>query len=168
MVITFHRCSYDNSTISSVNKVKQYDVSLLFPSFTFLSFTFLFNLFFKFMCRICQRVALLNLMDTKVNPNCLLFHRERERENRPAKSRGDGVVRWCLESIQSRSVLLIWIIVRVYCTCSRCGWGLFAHFFSRLSFLFCFLSLWETARYRLKYCLKGPLNTKQLTNQIQS
>ena len=21
--------------------------------------------------------------------------------------------------------------------------------------------LWETARYRLKYCLKGPLNTKQ-------
>ena len=26
-------------------------------------------------------------------------------------------------------------------------------------------SLWETARYRLKYCLKGPLNPKQLTNQ---
>ena len=26
-------------------------------------------------------------------------------------------------------------------------------------------SLWETARYRLKYCLKGPLNTKQPTNQ---
>ena len=24
-------------------------------------------------------------------------------------------------------------------------------------------SLWETARYRLKYCLKGPLNPKQLT-----
>ena len=29
-------------------------------------------------------------------------------------------------------------------------------------------SLWETARYRLKYCLKGPLNPKQPTNQIQS
>ena len=43
-------CSYDNSTIYSVNKLKQYDASLLlFPSFTFLSFTFLFNLFFKFM-----------------------------------------------------------------------------------------------------------------------
>ena len=28
-----------------------------------------------------------------------------------------------------------------------------------------FLSLWETARYRLKYCLKGPLNRKQPTNQ---
>ena len=26
-------------------------------------------------------------------------------------------------------------------------------------------SLWETARYRLKYCLKGPLNRKQPTNQ---
>ena len=26
-------------------------------------------------------------------------------------------------------------------------------------------SLWETARYRLKYCLKGPLNPKQSTNQ---
>ena len=26
-------------------------------------------------------------------------------------------------------------------------------------------SLWETARYRLKYCLKGPLNPKP-TNQI--
>ena len=27
-------------------------------------------------------------------------------------------------------------------------------------------SLWETARYRLKYCLKGPLNPKP-TNQHQ-
>ena len=25
-------------------------------------------------------------------------------------------------------------------------------------------SHWETARYRLKYCLKGPLNPKQPTN----
>ena len=25
-------------------------------------------------------------------------------------------------------------------------------------------SLWETARYRLKYCLKGPLNPNQPTN----
>ena len=31
-------------------------------------------------------------------------------------------------------------------------------------------SLWETARYRLKYCLKGPLNPKkpnQPTTQIE-
>ena len=52
-----------------------------------------------------------------------------------------------------------------YCACSRCGWGLFEHFFS-LVYLFSFLSpLWETARYRLKYCLKGRLNPKQTTNQ---
>ena len=25
-----------------------------------------------------------------------------------------------------------------YCACSRCGWRLFGHFFSRLSFLFSF------------------------------
>ena len=29
-------------------------------------------------------------------------------------------------------------------------------------------SLWETARYRLKYCLKGPLNPKQPTNQPEA
>ena len=27
---------------------------------------------------------------------------------------------------------------RAYCSCSRCGWGLFGYFFSRLSFLFSF------------------------------
>ena len=53
---------------------------------------------------------------------------------------------------------------RAYCACSRCGWGLFGHFYSQLSFLLS-PSLWETARYRLKYCLKGPLNTKQPINQ---
>ena len=26
-------------------------------------------------------------------------------------------------------------------------------------------SLWETARYRMKYCLKGPLSPNQPTNQ---
>ena len=29
-------------------------------------------------------------------------------------------------------------------------------------------SLWETARYRLKYCLKGPLNPKQPTNLLHT
>ena len=53
---------------------------------------------------------------------------------------------------------------RAFCACSRCGWGLFGYFVSRLSFLFSFsLSLWETARYRLKYCLKGLLSSKQPT-----
>ena len=45
------------------------------------------------------------------------------------------------------------------------GWGLFGPFFT-LIYPFSPLSpsLWETARYRLKYCLKGPLNPKQPTN----
>ena len=29
-------------------------------------------------------------------------------------------------------------------------------------------SLWKTARYRLKYCLKGPLNPKQPTNYLNN
>ena len=55
---------------------------------------------------------------------------------------------------------LEWSRARAYCTCSRCGWGLFGHFYSHLSFL----SLWGMARYRLKYCLKGPLRPNQPTN----
>ena len=37
-----------------------------------------------------------------------------------------------------------------------------------LIYPFCPLSpsVWETARYRLKYCLKGPLNQKQPTNSL--
>ena len=29
-------------------------------------------------------------------------------------------------------------------------------------------SLWETVRYRLKYCLKGPLNSTQQQQQFES
>ena len=54
---------------------------------------------------------------------------------------------------------------RAYCACSRCGWRLFGNFYSPLSFSPLSPSLWETARYRLKYCLKVPLNPKQPTNQ---
>ena len=53
---------------------------------------------------------------------------------------------------------------RSYCACSRCGWGLFGHFFSRPSFLFSLSLSLEDARYRLKYCPKGPLSPKP-TNQ---
>ena len=45
------------------------------------------------------------------------------------------------------------------------GGGCFGHFFSRLSFLFLTPSLRETTRYRLKYCLKGPLSPNKPTNQ---
>ena len=43
--------------------------------------------------------------------------------------------------------------------------GVFEHFFSHLPLSFLSPSLWRTARYRLKYCLKGPLSLKQPTNQ---
>ena len=45
------------------------------------------------------------------------------------------------------------------------GGGLFGHFYSHLSFLSSFSLSLGDARYRLKYCLKGPLNPKQPTNQ---
>ena len=53
---------------------------------------------------------------------------------------------------------------RAYCAYSRCGWGLFGHFSLICHFSLLSPSLWETARYRLKYCLKGPLNPKQPTS----
>ena len=52
---------------------------------------------------------------------------------------------------------------RVYCSCSGCGWGCLRFFFLS-SIIFFSPSLWETARYRLKYCLIGPLCPKP-TNQ---
>ena len=54
---------------------------------------------------------------------------------------------------------------RACCVCSGCRGGVVWTFFlSSIVSLF-FLPLWETARYRLKYCLKGPLSQKQTTNQ---
>ena len=79
---------YDNSTISSVNKLKPiWRFSLLFPffHFSFLSFIFLFNLF---VFQVCQRVVLLNLQGTKVYPKFLLLsERERERESERDRER---------------------------------------------------------------------------------
>ena len=54
---------------------------------------------------------------------------------------------------------------RTYCACSRCGRGCFDIISLFCQFSFLSPSLWETARYRLKYCLKGPLSPKQPTNQ---
>ena len=55
---------------------------------------------------------------------------------------------------------------RAYCTCSRCGWGIVWTFLLSAVLSPLSPSFWETARYRLKYCLKGPLNPNQPTNQI--
>ena len=54
---------------------------------------------------------------------------------------------------------------RACCACSSSGWGLFGHFSVICHISFLSPSLWETARYRLKYCLKGPLSLKQPTNK---
>ena len=53
---------------------------------------------------------------------------------------------------------------RAYCACNRCGWGVVWTFFSLSITSFPSPSLWETARYRLKYCPKGPFNPEQPTN----
>ena len=77
---------------------------------------------------------------------------------------GGRVVRWCWVNFQCRGVLQFdYSRARAYCACSRCGWGWLDIFTLFYPFSFFSLSLGE-ARYRLKYCLKGPLNPKQPTN----
>ena len=70
--------------------------------------------------------------------------------------------------VSGRPTTLEYSRARVYCACSRCGWGCLDDVFSSVNFSppFYLPFLWETARYRLKYCLKGPLNPKQPTNQL--
>ena len=48
------------------------------------------------------------------------------------------------------------------------GWGCLDIFILIYPFSSLSPSLWETARYRLKYCFKGPLNPNQPTNQPTS
>ena len=54
---------------------------------------------------------------------------------------------------------------RADCACSRCAGGVGLDIFLVYHFSLLSPSLWETARYRLKYCLKGLLSLKQPTNQ---
>ena len=77
------------------------------------------------------------------------------------------MVRWCWVNFQSRGVLLIWIRVGqgppALAVCA--GGGCLVIFSLVYHFYFLSPSLWETARYRLKYCFKGPLSPKQPTSQ---
>ena len=57
---------------------------------------------------------------------------------------------------------------RAYCACSGCGWGGLNIFSLVYHFSFLSPSLWETVRYRLKYCLKGPLSPRQQQQQFTS
>ena len=52
--------------------------------------------------------------------------------------RGDRVVRRCSVNVQCRAYNFDYSWARVYCACTRCGWGLFGHFHYHLSFLFSF------------------------------
>ena len=70
--------------------------------------------------------------------------------------------------VPGRPTILDHSRARAYCACCRCGWGLFGHFSLVYHFSLLSPSLWETVRYRLKYCLKGPLSPKQPTNQPSS
>ena len=60
-------------------------------------------------------------------------------------------------SVPGRPTTLDSSRTKAYYACSRCGWRCL----EILSpFYLFFFSLSETARYRLKYCLKGLLNPK--------
>ena len=83
---------------------------------------------------------------------------------------GGRVVRRCWVNFQCRGVLLTWntvgqgpIVLAV-----GAGGGCLDIFSLLYHFSFLSPSLWETARYRLIYCLKGPLSSKQPTNQFNS
>ena len=80
------------------------------------------------------------------------------------------MVRWCWVNFQCQGVLLIWIRVGQGPAALAVGAGGGCLDIFTLVYHFYFLSPspWETARYRLKYCLKGPLSPKQPTNQPTS
>ena len=75
-------------------------------------------------------------------------------------SRNCRVVRWCWVNFWSRGVPLLWIRVVVANGGCLDIFSLIYHFC-----VFFSPSIWETARYRRIYCLKGPLSPNQPTNQ---
>ena len=70
-----------------------------------------------------------------------------------------------LGKLPVRGVLLIWIRVRQRPTALAvsAGGGCLDIFSLVYHFSFLSPSVWKMARYRLKYCLKGPLSPKQPT-----
>ena len=80
------------------------------------------------------------------------------------------MVRRCWVNFQCRGVLLIWIVVGQGPIALAVGAGGGCLDIFSLIYHFSFLSpsLWDTARYRLKYCLKGLLSPKQPTNHPTS
>ena len=74
------------------------------------------------------------------------------------------MVQWCWVNFRCRGVLLIWIRVGQGLTALAVGAGGGCLDILTLVYYFLSLALWETARYRLKYRLKGPLSPNQPTN----
>ena len=83
---------------------------------------------------------------------------------------GGRVVQRCWVNFQCRGVLLIWLTVGQGPTALAvgAGGGCLDIFYRIYHFSFLSPSLWETARYRLKYCLKGPLSPKTINQSIFS
>ena len=74
-------------------------------------------------------------------------------------------MRRCWVNFQCQGVLLTWLTVgQGPIVLSEGAGGGCLDIFSLIYHSFLSPSLWETARYRLKYCLKGPLSPKQPTN----
>ena len=82
------------------------------------------------------------------------------------KGRGGRVVRWCWVNFQYRGVLQFGLQKQGPTALAVGAGGGCLDFFSLIYPFFPLSpSLWETARYRLKYCLKGPLNPKSTTHE---
>ena len=79
------------------------------------------------------------------------------------------MVRWCWINFQCRGVLLIWIRIGQGPTALAvgAGGGCLDIFSLVYHFSFPSPSLSQAARYRLKYCLKGPLSPNQPTNSTK-
>ena len=81
-----------------------------------------------------------------------------------------GVVGWCYGAGLTSSAGVSYNLddnrARAYCAYSRCEWGCLDSFILLYPFSPLSPSLWETARYRLKYRFKEPPNLKQPTNQF--
>ena len=75
------------------------------------------------------------------------------------------VVRWCWVNFQCRGVLQLSTVGQGPTALAVGAGGGCLDIFTLIYPFYISPSLWETARYRLKYCLKGPLNPKQPTNQ---
>ena len=75
-----------------------------------------------------------------------------------------GVVGWCDGPGPGRPTIRMTVGQEPTALAVGAGGGCLV--VSTLLYLFSLLSsrLWETTRYRLKYCLKGPLNLKQPSN----